>query len=322
LEETRKWRYGTKRWLVLLFVVLGIIAANLYPPIRPHIQVAPERLSHNPLFTLPVIGEFYLTNTLVAMLIVDLILIVIALMVRNAIRSGTLVPKGIAGAMEALLETLYNLTESTAGKHTRKIFPLFATIVLFVLIANWMELIPGVDSIGVLEHYDHGYPIQLLAPGIAALVQGEAHGENFMVIPYVRVLSTDLNFTLALALISVVMTQVIGFRTQGFRFLNRYFNTTTLFSKPGFGAIDLGVSILEFISELSKLLSFSFRLFGNIFAGAVLLFLVGSLIPVFAQSMVLLFEFFIGIIQAFVFGMLTLVFMTQATVGHGDGEHE
>jgi F-type H+-transporting ATPase subunit a len=116
------------------------------------------------------------------------------------------------------------------------------------------------------------------------------------------------------------MTQFIGVQTLGLGFFSRYFNTRTLFSKPGFGAIDLGVSILELISEISKLLSFSFRLFGNIFAGAVLLFVVGSLVPVFAQSLVLIFEVFIGAIQAFVFAMLTLVFMAQATRGHGE-EH-
>jgi F-type H+-transporting ATPase subunit a len=84
------------------------------------------------------------------------------------------------------------------------------------------------------------------------------------------------------------------------------------------------ISILELISELSKLLSFSFRLFGNIFAGSVLLFLVGSILPAGAswvQSGILLFEFFIGLIQAIVFGMLTMVFMSMATHGHGGEEH-
>ncbi len=321
MAETDKprWRYGFKRWIVLLFVALNVIAAQFYPPIRPHIQVAPERLSSNPLFTLPVIGDFYLTNTIVSMLIVDLIVVLLALLVQRAVHSGDLVPTGISGAVEALLEALYNLTESTAGKWARKIFPLVATIFIVVLLANWMELLPGVDSIGYIEHTaGEGYALSQLTPTFFTIITQPG---EYIVLPFVRVLSTDLNFTVALALISVVMTQVIGFQAVGFGFLSRYFNLTTLFSKPGFGAIDLGVSILELISEFSKLLSFSFRLFGNIFAGAVLLFVVGSLIPVFAQSLVLLFEFFIGAIQAFVFAMLTLVFMAQATRGHGEGEH-
>ncbi len=314
-----KWRYGFKRWFVLLFIVLNVIGSRFYPPIRPGIQVAPERLSQTPLFTLPVIGNFYLTNTLIAMLLVDVIVILLALVVQRAVRGGELVPTGLSGAMEALLEALYNLTESTSGKWARKIFPLVATIFIVVLLANWMELLPGVDSIGLIEHTSGtGFAVSHLTPTLWTIINQPG---EYIVLPFVRVLSTDLNFTIGLALISVAMTQVIGFQAVGFSFLSRYLNFTTLFSKPGFGAIDLGVSILELISEFSKLLSFSFRLFGNIFAGAVLLFVVGSLVPVFAQSLVLLFEFFIGAIQAFVFAMLTLVFMAQATRGHGEGEH-
>jgi F-type H+-transporting ATPase subunit a len=321
LAETRKWRYGKKRWVVFGLIALNILAVNLYPPVAPHVAVAPELIIHDPLFTLPVLGDFYLINTLTSMLIVDIVLILIAFSVYRAVKSGSLVPGGFASAIEALLEAIYNLTESSAGKYTRKIFPLFATIVLMVLVANLLSLVPGVDSIGVVEQMAHGYPLQQIVPGVYTIVADEAHGDEYHIAPFVRALATDLNFTLGLALISVAMTQVIGFQANGPGFLYRYFNVRTLFTKPGFGAIDLGVSILELIAEFSKLLSFSFRLFGNIFAGAVLLFLIGTLVPVFAQTLVLLFKFFIGIIQAFVFGMLTMVFMAQATRGHGEEEH-
>jgi F-type H+-transporting ATPase subunit a len=82
--------------------------------------------------------------------------------------------------------------------------------------------------------------------------------------------------------------------------------------------LDIFVGLLEFIAEIAKVISFSFRLFGNIFAGSVLLFLIGSLVPVFVQSGVVLFELLVGTIQALVFGMLTMVFMTMATQGHDD----
>ena len=321
METTRKWRWGVNRWIVLLFILLGIPASRAYPPILPHIQVAPEHIT-GPLFTLPGIGEFYLSNTLLASLLVMVILIVMAFFVNRAATSGDLVPRGLPGAIEALVEALYNLTESTAGKWAKTIFPFFATIVFVVLLSNWLELIPGVDSIGLLEPSEHGYAVKELLPGLATIIQsadGKGHG-GYMLVPFFRVASTDLNFTAALAIISVVMTQVIGVRAQGARYFFKFFNVTTLFSRPGFGAMDFAISILELISELAKLLSFSFRLFGNIFAGSVLLFLVGSMIPIFAQSMVLMFEFFIGLIQALVFGMLTMVFMSMATKGHG--EHE
>lgn len=326
MNESRKWRWGVNRWFVLLFIILGAVAAGAYSPILPHIQLPAEAYSHTPLFTLPVIGEFYWTNTLTAMILADIILILLALAVRRAATGGDLIPRGIAGAVEALLELIYNLTESTAGKWTRQIFPFFATITLLVLVVNWMELIPGVDSIGILEHSDHGYPVQEVMPGVATIVKapaGEEVHDGFALIPYVRVLSTDLNFTVGLALISVFMTQVFGVRALGASYFTKFINVGGLFKRPIFGVIDFGVGILELISEISKILSFSFRLFGNIFAGSVLLFVIGSLVPVFAQSMFLMLEFFVGLIQAVVFGMLTMVFMAQATAGHGDHEgHE
>ena len=326
MENKRKWRWGVNRWFVFLFIALAIVGASFFPAISPHIQVAPEPLTEYPIFTLPIIGDFIPTNTLVAVLLVDVILLAMALSVRAATKSGELVPKGVSGMVEALLEVLYNLTESTAGKWTKTIFPYFATITLLVLFANWLELIPGVDSIGIIHQSEHGYPLLQINDWLAAIVKGEAvHGEaGYHIIPYVRVPSTDLNFTVALAIVSVVMTQVIGLRAQGPRYLTKFLNFTTLFKKPGFGLMDLLISILELISELSKLLSFSFRLFGNIFAGSVLLFLVGSILPAGAswiQSGILLFEFFIGLIQAVVFGMLTMVFMSMATHGHGGEEH-
>jgi len=78
--------------------------------------------------------------------------------------------------------------------------------------------------------------------------------------------------------------------------------------------------LLELISEFAKILSFTFRLFGNMFSGMVLVAVVGVMIPVFLPSGLYLFELFIGVIQALVFGMLTMVFMAQATQGHGAEE--
>jgi F-type H+-transporting ATPase subunit a len=193
-----------------------------------------------------------------------------------------------------------------------------------VLIANWMELIPGVDSIGWLEPSEHGYAVRELSKGVAILVKEEVpHGEEgFALVPFVRVVSTDLNFTVALALLSVFFTQIVGIKALGGHYFSKFWNTKTLFSKPIFGVIDFAVGLLEIISEISKILSFSFRLFGNIFAGSVLLFVIGSLVPVFAQSAFLLLEFFVGLIQAVIFGMLTMVFMSQAAHGHEEQYEE
>ena len=324
------WRWGFHRWILLLLIIGNFLAARAFPPVAPHVQLPAEHLTHEPLFTLPVIGDFYLTNTIVAMFLADLILLVIGFIFYLSVRRGSLVPKGFSGAIEALLDVIYNLTESTAGKWAKVFFPWFATITLLVLVANWMELFPGIDSIGILHPSEEGYEIQdlgfadtIIKPTTdTAETAIESEGQLYELVPYVRVVSTDLNFTLALALIAVVMVQVIGFRAQRWGYLTKFWNVKTIFSKPIFGVIDFAVGILELVSEFSKVLSFTFRLFGNIFAGSVLLFVIGALVPVFAQSGILMLEFFVGVIQAVVFGLLTMTFMSQATVGHGSHEED
>ena len=341
IEKKKGWRWGVNRWFVLAFMIASFFAARAYAPIQPHVQLPAEVVFHTG-WTLWG-QEVNITNTIVAMLVADVILLLIAFGVRRATREENAVPKGISSAVEALLEALYNLTEGTAGKWTKQIFPVFATITLMVLVWNWTELIPGVDSIGWIEpvHAEgvHGYEKEELFPGVYTIVkEGEEKTEHvtaledeqaeevhadqgYMIVPFVRVASTDLNFTIALALIAVAAVQYIGFKSNGVGYLTKFWNTKTLFKVPIFGVIDFAVGILELISEVAKVLSFSFRLFGNIFAGSVLLFVIGSLVPVFAQSGFLMLEFFIGLIQAIVFGMLTMVFMAQATESHGHGDH-
>ncbi len=323
MEKTSKWRWGVNRWWILLFIILSIVAVNLVSPVRPHIQVSPEKLIEEPLFNLGPLGDFYLFNTLPALIIVDIIVILIAWGVRQGLRKGELVPRGIAGAMEMLVEALYNMTESAAGKWAKQIFPWFASILLVVLVANLMKLLPGMETIGIMHHYSgEGHQLQALGGNWYNLLpETTAAGEGYVLTPFVRAVSTDLNFTAALAIISVVMTQVIGVRAQGMRYFTKFLNFTTMFKKPFFGFMDFLVGILETISEFAKILSFSFRLFGNMFAGFVLVALVSTMIPIFVPSLIYMFEFFIGFIQAFVFGMLTMVFMAMATRGHGDEEH-
>ncbi len=329
MEQTVK-RRPVHRWWVLGFILLGFLTYGLsfsipaFVPVRPHIQVAPEALSKP--FQTP-LGEMYIPNTFPTLILTLLIILLLAFAVRQATRTGGLVPKGIAGVMEAGIEVLYNLNENTVGKKwAGVVFPWFATIFIYVLIVNLVKLLPGFETIGLLHHSAEGHETTLLFGNVYALLAAEAHGEGYVVTPFFRALSTDLNFTAALALIAVVATQFIGFRAQKLSYLLKFFNVRNLFKKPFFGAMDFLVGLLELISEFSKILSFAFRLFGNMFAGMVLVALVGSLIflPVLNSilpAMIVMFEFFIGLIQAFVFGMLTMVFMAQATQGHGDEEH-
>ena len=324
-EKTPKqkwWRWGTNRWIVLVLIILGYIGAKyFFSPVRPFVQLPAEHWMEHPLFTLPGLGDFYLTNTMVALFFVIVIVFALAKSFDSAVKKGSLVLKGIPGALEALLEALYNMTESTAGKWAWTIFPWFAAITIMVLVANWMELIPLVDSFGIIKPVEAGgYGIQQLIPGLATLVNPAVTTNGYELVPFVRVLSTDLNFTVALAIIAVIAVQVVGVRAQGMKYFTKFWNVKTFFSRPIFGVIDWGVGLLELVSEFSKVLSFAFRLFGNIFAGSVLLFVMGSLlgsIAIFPSAFYLL-EFLVGAIQAVVFGLLTMTFMAQATQGHGE----
>ena len=321
MKEAKRtpWR----RWVVLVLMIAGFVLGGMFIPVRPEITVAPERLMEEPLFTLPKpFGPFYLVNTLTTLAVTIILLGVIAYFANRSLKKSAqtdLVPRGIGNMMEALLEVLYNLTESSAGsKYVRMIFPWFATIMIYVLFANLLKLIPGFESIGVLHQVAKGHPVSG-----SILVPGEIEN-GYILAPFFRGISVDLNFTFALAVISFTMIQVVGFRAQGFNYLSKFFNTRRMFKVPFFGAMDFLVGLLELISELSKILSFAFRLFFNMFAGVILVAVVAFLLGkiTILSSMLYLFELFIGVIQAFVFGMLTMVFMAMATQGHDEGHSE
>lgn len=342
-----KKRTPWRRWVVLVLMIVGcVLGGGLafagvpgIPAAQPAITVAPEKLIEEPLLNdVPVIGnwpgfhDFYLVNTLPTLALTVLLLLVLAFFTNRSMKQSLntdLVPRGIGGVMEAILELLYNLTEGSAGvKWAPVIFPWFATIMIYVLFANLLKLIPGLfESTGVLHPEEAGNAIQALGGNwfnvLAQHVQ--AGGEGYVLVPFFRGISVDLNFTAALAIIAVIMIQVVGFRAQGFGYISKFFNTRTMFKTPFFGAMDFLVGLLELISELSKVLSFAFRLFGNMFAGVVLVAVVSSLLGFITilPSMIMMFELFVGVIQAFVFGMLTMVFMAMATAGHAhEEEHE
>ncbi len=327
--ETQK-RTPWRRWIVLVLMIAGFILGGIFVPVQPEIVVAAEKLIEEPIVeNFLGLGPLYFVNTLPTLAVTLILLIVIAFATNRSLKKSAqtdLVPQGIGNLMEALVEMLYNLTEGSAGKYARMIFPWFATIMIYVLFANLLKLIPGFESIGVLHHaHGEGHAIAELGGGWANLLPEKLEHDGYILAPFFRGISVDLNFTASLAIIAVVMIQVIGFRAQGLGYLSKFFNTRRMFKVPFFGAMDFLVGLLELISEVSKILSFAFRLFGNMFAGIVLVAIVAGLLGKISilPAMVMMFELFVGIIQAFVFGMLTMVFMAQATQGHGEHEeHE
>ena len=464
---------GKRRFVALLMFLAGVFVALRVPPVIPFIQLPGEKFPEG--YDIPFL-DIRLTNTFVGSVIVWILLLLFVVYVtRRRPKDGNEVPPGgFYNMFEMLFEGLMGFVGGIAGgRHFRVIFNMFMTIFLVVLLANWMELVPGVDTVGfihphVKEKYDvekdeykvittDGYEIYQGFLGIsyvngqcdwispadeaaadeAALTAAAAaakaaemdlsqdaayarykaehddHGEGeggdeagdghsddthdetavdsdaataaydevlaarlaekqarkdrscytgvapapwesdgddqaddgehsdekhgiplhpdpsseeaklvpWVVLPFVRVPSTDLNMTLSIALIAFVMIQYIGFKALGIGYLTKFFNFSTLFKSP-LGGIDVAVGLLELIGDFAKILSFSFRLLGNIFAGSILLFVMSFLVPILPWPFFIL-EFFVGVIQALVFALLTAIFMNLATVSHHhDDEHD
>lgn len=226
------------------------------------------------------IGILPITNTLLHTFLVDSLLIGGALYVNKRL---TLIPNNfLQNATESIIETFYSLTESVASHAASKIFPYFMSFFLFILIGNWSSLMPGIGTIGIREHDD--------------------------LIPFFRGTTSDLNTTLALALISAAATHILSIKTIGVKdYLGRYFSLNP---------INLFIGILEIISEITKVISLSFRLFGNIFAGEVVLATVSSIFAFIFPLPFFLLEIIVGMVQALVFSMLTMVFMAILTTSH------
>ena len=140
-------------------------------------------------------------------------------------------------------------------------------------------------------------------------------------LPFFRTPTSDINTTLALALITMFMVQVFGVRALGGRYFFKFVNIPEL-KRGGLGYMMFIVGFLELISEVARILSFTFRLLGNIFAGGVLLLVMTFIVPFFIPMPFLGLELFVGFIQALVFAMLALVFMNMAMASHGDHGEE
>lgn len=242
------------------------------------ISLAAEKIGH--------IGSMPITNSMVTSWIGAAILVIVAFL---ATRKMKLVPTGLQNVFETVVEFLYNTANSVIGdeKATRKYFPLVATLFLFIIFNNWLGLIPGVGTIGIYEVH---------------------HGKEILV-PIFRSGNADLNMTLALAIFTVLAIQIFGIAAIGvLKYGKKFLN----FSSP----INFAVGLLELIGEVSRIISFSFRLFGNVFAGEVLLAVIAVIVPFIAPLPFYGLEIFVGFIQALVFTMLALVFIKSATTDH------
>jgi F-type H+-transporting ATPase subunit a len=221
-------------------------------------------------------GRFMLTNTFVASIGCSLLLIgfavFLSLRMRSRPQSGSV--RVTAALVKEALAFTDSITEDRAlSKH---IFPLVATFFVYITTSNLLALLPGFGSVTLT-----------------------AHGAT---IPLLRSANSDLTATLALALFSVFATEWISLRVLGIgNFVRRFIDLS--------GPIRFFSGIFEFVSEMIRIVSFSFRLFGNILAGEVLLIVISFLFPFLLPVPFMLLEVFVGVLQGFIFASLTATFM-------------
>jgi F-type H+-transporting ATPase subunit a len=236
------------------------------------------------------IGSYAVTNSQITGI---LSLVLLAVLFGLGTRSMSLVPSGLQNIVEAIVEGLVGLAENVGGRAKgREFFALFATIFLYVLANNWLELLPGFTNSTIFV----------------------TNGQDK--VPLFRSPSADLNFTLALALSAIFMVQFWGVRHTGWGgWAGRFFNFRG-------GAIGVFVGILELFSEVARIVSLTFRLFGNLFAGEVLLSVIPALVPLVVVLPFMFLEMFVGVVQALIFALLALAFSVMSTISHGGGgEH-
>ena len=309
----------------------------------PHIQLAAE-----PVLADELLPGWKLTNTMLATWLTIILLSVLAFFATRRMKE---VPTGLQNLFEVLIDFFLNLAESVAGKEkSRRFFPLVMTIFIFIVASNWLGILPGFGTIGrfepaydVIHHAEDkaekkGQPVNLDTVKLAVFegegavtVQGfgsvgdeltatdyksiaeEERPRAGLLVPFLRSTNTDINTTLAIALVAMFMVHFWALRSLGvFGHVGKFINLKQ-------GPIWMFVGILEAISEIARIISFTFRLFGNIFAGEVLLFAMAFLLPLIGIMPFLGLELFVGLIQAFIFSMLTLVFAATATVAHDEG---
>lgn len=266
-------------------------------------QEGGEIIHESTIFAEPVahIGSFTITNSLIMSWTTVLVLVVGFVLVGRRLRQT---PKGLQNVFEILLEEALNLADMVTGsrKKTERFLPITLALFLFILVNNWLGLLPGVGTIGLVEQ----------------------HGAEQVFVPYLRGGTADLNLTLAIALFAVVMSHIMGVVMVGaWGHFNKFININAfrdmlkkvrkepmvLIVNP----IKIFVSLIELVGEFAKVASLSLRLFGNIFAGEVLLATMMSLMAFFLPLPFMFLELIVGVVQALVFAVLTLAFMSIAS---------
>jgi F-type H+-transporting ATPase subunit a len=270
-------------------------------------EAAQEIQHESTLFAEPIlhVGNFTITNSLIMSWVTVLVLVTFFILAgKKANKSKKNVPTGVHNLFEIILEQALNMADSVTGerKKTLKLLPIVFALFLFILVSNWLGLLPGVGTIGFVESGEHGR----------------------VFVPLLRGATADLNTTLAIGAFSIVMSHILGVISIGvWNHFNKFINLKALFAIPKkikkdptivmVNPIKVFVGLIEIVGEIAKIASLSLRLFGNIFAGEVLLASMMALSAFLLPLPFMFLEIVVGIVQAMVFSILTLAFMSIAT---------
>lgn len=255
------------------------------------------------------IGNLTITNALLTSWIAVGIIVILAIVVRLSIKK---VPSKLQTLFEVIIEQTLDLTDQITGNRAKslKIFPIALSVFFFILINNWLGILP------------------LGAFGLVA-----EHGGESAFLPFLRSGTADINMTLALAVMAVLGSNLFGILSIGaWKTFNKYVNLkalgkvfTDVRKDPSIlmvAPVMFFVGILELVGEAAKVASLSFRLFGNVFAGEVLLASMAALLAYVLPIPFLGLEIFVGLIQALIFSMLTLVYFSIASEDHDEAHAE
>lgn len=233
------------------------------------------------------------TNAHFTMLLVIVFLTAIALLATRRLSDD---PGGLQNFVELLVQGLADFVQSIGGPGVLKYLPLFGTLLIFLVTANWLSVIPFVGQVTWLH-----------SP------------------------TADYHTNLGLAMVAFVMYQAEGFRANGFAYVKRWFNLSGfaepggVITKVGMGVIFVLVGLIELASELFRMLTLTLRLWGNVLGGEIMLVVMSALL--FVPGLALPFvglEVFIGLVQGLIFSLLVLIYFILATESHeehGETEH-
>jgi len=263
------------------------------------------------------IGNINITNSIFTAFVVVVLLSFFAIIIGSKLTVEK--PTKTQLFLEIVFEGFLDIVKGVLGKATDIAFPILFTFLIFILFSNWFGLLPITGTIGFIHNEENTYEVaennethitifSCLKNRNCIITNRLRVEESKEFVPIFRAPTSDVSITAALSLTSVITSNVLGLMFQGIGFVKKYFNFNSI--------TDFFVGILELISEIGKIISFTFRLFGNIFAGEVLLLVITTISYGLATLPFMALEVFVGFIQALVFFMLSAVFMSLSVLKH------